>query len=153
MEISTNITEQATLFYYDSKWTQNCKDLEQIVEGTYRVELCHATQYAIFNLRYSTSETVNITVIVVIVIVLVAVIAVLSAAFIYYRRRVKKMAQNIEMKPIVHQNVIKDVKVGYRLGTGNFGDVYKGEWKGTEVALKKLKNSSEEFIKESEMLS
>lgn len=56
------------------------------------------------------------------------------------------------MKPIV-KNTIDGVKVGQKLGNGNFGEVYKGEWKGTEVALKKLKNSSEEFVKESEMLA
>ena len=55
------------------------------------------------------------------------------------------------MKPIY--NRIEGVIVGHRLGNGNFGEVYKGEWKGSEVALKMLKNSSEDFIKESEMLS
>ena len=66
---------------------------------------------------------------------------------------------------------ISDVKLGHKLGNGNFGEVYMGQWKvrnfmeismfkkikGTDVALKKLKASNseqiEEFVKESQMLS
>ena len=57
--------------------------------GFIRVELCHATQYAIFNLKYSTDEATNITVIVVVIIVLVAVIGVLAGVFVYYRKKTK----------------------------------------------------------------
>jgi predicted Ser/Thr protein kinase len=52
--------------------------------------------------------------------------------------------------------VISGVTVTIKLGGGNFGEVFKGEWKGTFVALKKLKSSAsqdfEEFAKESTML-
>ena len=36
-----------------------------------------------------------------------------------------------------------------KLGGGNFGEVFKGEWKGASIALKKLKTDQyEEFEKE-----
>ena len=89
LEISTNSTENGYLFYYDNEWTRNCKDPEVTSAGTLRVELCHATQYAIFNLKFSSDEPTNITVIVIVIVVLVAVIAVLAGAFVYYRKKVK----------------------------------------------------------------
>ena len=60
---------------------------------------------------------------------------------------------------------IRNVQVLRKLGGGNFGEVYEGNWKvcvsrfflnffkGASVALKKLKDSNyDEFIKESNML-
>ena len=49
--------------------------------------------------------------------------------------------------------VIKGVNVGEKLGGGNFGEVFKGNWKGAAVALKKLKSDQyQEFQKECEAL-
>ena len=49
-----------------------------------------------------------------------------------------------------------DIKLGTRVGGGNFGDVYKGTWRGqVEVAIKTLKDvggGGEEFFKEAEVL-
>jgi hypothetical protein len=46
--------------------------------------------------------------------------------------------------------IVKNVKIKERLGGGNFGDVYRGEWKGAQVALKKLRSEQDydEFAKE-----
>jgi serine/threonine protein kinase len=43
-----------------------------------------------------------------------------------------------------------DLKIGDKIGSGGFGAVYHGEWRGTEVAVKKLFKSdlSEEFARE-----
>jgi serine/threonine protein kinase len=43
-----------------------------------------------------------------------------------------------------------DLKIGDKIGSGGFGAVYRGEWRGTEVAVKKLFKSdmSEEFAQE-----
>ncbi len=34
--------------------------------------------------------------------------------------------------------VLEDVKIGKKLGEGNFGEVFLGTWAATDVALKKL---------------
>ncbi len=49
---------------------------------------------------------------------------------------------------------LTDVNILEKLGAGNFGEVYKGEWNGAEVALKKLKSQEdfEEFAKEAMVL-
>ena len=49
---------------------------------------------------------------------------------------------------------VEDVKFGDRVGIGSFGEVYRGMWRGTEVAIKKLidqditKESKQEFLGE-----
>jgi len=50
---------------------------------------------------------------------------------------------------------IKNLVLQEKLGEGNFGAVYKAEWKGTIVAAKKLldKAGLDEFMKETEVLS
>jgi serine/threonine protein kinase len=54
----------------------------------------------------------------------------------------------------------KDLSVRQILGSGNYGDVYEGTWRGTPVAVKKLKLSVGEFqqmipllIQESSLIS
>jgi len=39
--------------------------------------------------------------------------------------------------------LIQNVKIGAKLGAGNFGEVFKGRWNSVDVALKKLKTDEE----------
>ena len=48
-----------------------------------------------------------------------------------------------------------DIQIGDRVGVGNFGEVFKGKWRGqVEVAVKTLKDEQggDEFNKEAEVL-
>jgi len=40
----------------------------------------------------------------------------------------------------------KDLVFGPMIGKGNFGEVYKGTWLGTDVAIKKLYFVDDEFM-------
>eukprot|EP01119_Soliformovum_irregulare_P016106 TRINITY_DN462_c0_g2_i10.p1 TRINITY_DN462_c0_g2~~TRINITY_DN462_c0_g2_i10.p1 ORF type:complete len:449 (-),score=157.88 TRINITY_DN462_c0_g2_i10:82-1428(-) len=42
----------------------------------------------------------------------------------------------------------KKITVGEKVGSGNFGEVYKGTWDGHPVALKRLADETQEFFKE-----
>jgi len=49
--------------------------------------------------------------------------------------------------------VLSDVRIREKLAGGNFGEVYRGEWNGGDVALKKLKGADQEsFTNEAKML-
>ena len=45
---------------------------------------------------------------------------------------------------------VTDVQVGERIGKGNFGEVYKGLWRGVPIAVKKVPahNINEQFLKD-----
>ena len=95
LEISTEITENAFLYYFDtnsSEWIRNCND-PVVIKNVLRVELCHATQYAIFRLTFdvpsSSTQATNISVIVVVIVVLVVAIGGLAGALVYYRKKMK----------------------------------------------------------------
>jgi len=64
--------------------------------------------------------------------------------------RASKVQENSENKFIK----IDNINVKEKLGAGNFGEVYRGDWEGAEVALKKLKSAEdyEEFVKEAGVL-
>lgn len=49
--------------------------------------------------------------------------------------------------------MLQDVKIGAKIGEGNFGEVYKGEWAASAVALKKLNSGEiESFQREASIL-
>eukprot|EP00002_Diphylleia_rotans_P006711 TRINITY_DN1608_c0_g1_i1.p1 TRINITY_DN1608_c0_g1~~TRINITY_DN1608_c0_g1_i1.p1 ORF type:complete len:623 (-),score=133.97 TRINITY_DN1608_c0_g1_i1:1568-3331(-) len=66
-------------------------------------------------------------------------IAVFVFSLIYAKNR-KKVA-NLEKKLYAQINY-EDLKIGELIGVGGFGEVYKGEWRGTEVAVKILLHKS-----------
>jgi hypothetical protein len=45
---------------------------------------------------------------------------------------------------------VKEVKIGERVGKGNFGEVFKGHWRGVTIAIKKVPshNISEAFLRD-----
>jgi predicted Ser/Thr protein kinase len=48
---------------------------------------------------------------------------------------------------------LKNVRIGAKLGSGNFGEVYRGTWDGSEVACKKVsEDQAAEFQREANLL-
>jgi hypothetical protein len=77
--------------------------------------------------------------------------------FLYLNQRnAPILANNIEVPILNGMKIIPTgtIILGDRLGMGNFGDVIKGHWNGTIVALKRLKDpsKSKEFTAEANML-
>jgi predicted Ser/Thr protein kinase len=80
--------------------------------------------------------------------------------FIYKRKRNPRgdasSAQNTELSAVTIPSVkkLKNITVEGKLGSGNFGEVYKGLWRNNPVALKKLKTAEQfaEFEREATLL-
>ncbi|PRP83641.1 hypothetical protein PROFUN_03796 [Planoprotostelium fungivorum] len=60
--------------------------------------------------------------------------------FITLRKRSRRERQREMMLQMLDQLLINDVTVEGIIGQGNFGKVYKGDWNGTPVAIKGVKN-------------
>ncbi|PRP79204.1 tyrosine-protein kinase Fer [Planoprotostelium fungivorum] len=62
-------------------------------------------------------------------------------AYLVRKKRGKVEVQEVELLNFDHL-VLRGVQVGKKIGAGYFGEVFKGTWEGTPVALKSTKNSS-----------
>ncbi|PIN13257.1 Tyrosine kinase [Handroanthus impetiginosus] len=50
---------------------------------------------------------------------------------------------NVQIHPVLNgvaEILWEDLQIGERIGIGSYGEVYRGEWNGTEVAVKKFMN-------------
>jgi len=58
----------------------------------------------------------------------------------------KKNSTNSKMVSLFSTNMsAKDIIIKKKIGQGNFGEVYLGVWKGTQVALKTLQKNRRYF--------
>jgi len=75
---------------------------------------------------------------------------------VFVRFGKNKKSNIIELSSIGTIDMIPtgDITLKRKLGEGNFGEVYQGDWKGTPVAMKRLKNTNnaKEFYDEANML-
>jgi len=53
-------------------------------------------------------------------------------------------SKSVPLSSLDDDITIKDIKILQKLGSGNFGEVYKGKWENVDVALKKLKDEQVE---------
>ena len=63
--------------------------------------------------------------------------------------------QTISVSVLERIGIFNLLQCKFFSGGGNFGDVFRGKWQGTEVALKRLKSNDamDEFKREATMLS
>lgn len=76
-------------------------------------------------------------------VILAAVVVLLISIIVGFIvwRKLKRPAFEISAVNLDSINVIKgDIVREEKLGSGNFGDVYRGKWNGLPVALKSMKN-------------
>eukprot|EP01114_Cavostelium_apophysatum_P007503 TRINITY_DN1960_c0_g1_i7.p1 TRINITY_DN1960_c0_g1~~TRINITY_DN1960_c0_g1_i7.p1 ORF type:complete len:2023 (-),score=364.09 TRINITY_DN1960_c0_g1_i7:465-6533(-) len=93
------------------------------------------------------------------VVVLLGAFAALLAFILVRRKRKQKQHRRDDEVPlsVVTRKsndipILQNVKVGQRLGSGNFGEVFHGVWNnGSQVALKKLKSAEDEEAFEKEL--
>jgi len=78
----------------------------------------------------------------------VAAIGLVALFIVLMKSRFKRdgYEQIVEGKQIT----IDEVRLGIRIGKGNFGEVYKAYWRGAEIAVKKLPahNMTDQFLKD-----
>src|SRR5262249_34953433 len=94
-------------------------------------------------------------------LVVVIVIVGFSAIFIIQRRRMKREVYSAiqrAKKDTSWQIDISQLELKERIGLGSFGEVYRGFYRGTEVAVKRLRETKltdrllQEFIQETQIL-
>eukprot|EP01119_Soliformovum_irregulare_P021925 TRINITY_DN7386_c0_g2_i5.p1 TRINITY_DN7386_c0_g2~~TRINITY_DN7386_c0_g2_i5.p1 ORF type:complete len:627 (+),score=122.36 TRINITY_DN7386_c0_g2_i5:30-1910(+) len=95
---------------------------------------------------------------------LIMIIVIIASVIIIKRRRSSPPITNIEMLAPHHGSVLptdagivqipaSDIKIGKVIGEGTFGQVFKGDWLSTPVALKTLKSQQfNELLSEAMLL-
>jgi len=103
--------------------------------------------------NFSTTFSYNANACVVGVLLIVMIVAIL------WGRRLRMTKIQATIVPMTRQESqkeieIKGIEIKEQLGEGGFGVVYKGKWKGKDVALKKLWKSQEKenFLNEAHLL-
>ena len=101
-------------------------------------------------------------VIIVVLIGLLVLVIIIIVVIVLVVRKKKRSRVNSHSHSLIephsalelHTLVLDDIVIKERLGGGNFGDVFRGDWNGTAVALKLLKSEDhfKEFQREAEML-
>lgn len=92
------------------------------------------------------SEDISVIVMISVILAVVVVLLIIGIViFIILRRRRQSKDETLAVSVTLDSvQVLKgDIVKGERLGSGNFGDVYKGKWNGLSVALKSLKNEDD----------
>eukprot|EP01119_Soliformovum_irregulare_P022915 TRINITY_DN7919_c0_g2_i2.p1 TRINITY_DN7919_c0_g2~~TRINITY_DN7919_c0_g2_i2.p1 ORF type:complete len:260 (+),score=42.94 TRINITY_DN7919_c0_g2_i2:411-1190(+) len=78
-------------------------------------------------------------------VVLIMIIVIIVIVIVFLRRKHHGQESNLELRRYSANSVrssiagLDDIKVGEIIGHGNFGNVYRGTWGATDVALKNLK--------------
>eukprot|EP01119_Soliformovum_irregulare_P011271 TRINITY_DN2815_c0_g1_i1.p1 TRINITY_DN2815_c0_g1~~TRINITY_DN2815_c0_g1_i1.p1 ORF type:complete len:629 (+),score=214.23 TRINITY_DN2815_c0_g1_i1:86-1972(+) len=89
-----------------------------------------------------------------VLIVAVVVVVVLLRRNFRKRNEKRKISAEDERRSLALRNLkLNDVKVFGKIGGGNFGEVFSGDWNGTKVALKRMNEGEEYFVREMETMS
>eukprot|EP01117_Protostelium_nocturnum_P012030 TRINITY_DN4404_c0_g1_i1.p1 TRINITY_DN4404_c0_g1~~TRINITY_DN4404_c0_g1_i1.p1 ORF type:complete len:1716 (-),score=556.93 TRINITY_DN4404_c0_g1_i1:204-5351(-) len=101
---------------------------------------CDTSSLSVLNTQPKKEEAgkVNLVAIIVPCIIggLLLIALVLVVIILMKRRQNRRKARKEDV--LLAQLMLSDVEVGQMIGKGNFGEVYKGVWNGTTVALKGL---------------
>lgn len=78
------------------------------------------------------------------------VLVLIVVAFIFVLRRTNTKTNGYQLIREGREIKMSEVEIGPRIGKGNFGEVFKGLWRGVPIAVKKIPahNISEQFWKE-----
>ena len=112
---------------------------------------CSKTEPSICTKKSGLSSGEIAAIVISIVFCCFLMIAIIIFGLIWYRKSKKAKIFDFEMNhkiPILH-----GIKVGNVIGSGQFGQVYRGDWNSTQVALKSVLNDNiEEFLQEMNLI-
>lgn len=93
-----------------------------------------------------------------IVVALVLILILVLGLFLFWKKRKSRhkpeISLELEKVELAHTRSVKltGVTLLHKIGAGNFGEVFCGEWTNTQVALKKINSQDLEALKELNML-